>query len=363
MGTIVTRPRKDGKPSYLAQIAKRQDGHTVRENRTFRDHKTARAWIRQREAELDNPKIFRAATGPTRTLGDAIGRYTEEYGGEIGRTKFACLAAIQRHVIASMACVDVGSEHIIAFARSISTVTGLPNPGPSTVNNYLSHLSSVFAIAKKAWGYPLDPEAMSDAVFVLRKQEAIAKSSKRDRRPTLTEMDSLLIHFEERQQRAPHSAPMVDIVLFALFSSRRMEEITRLRWTDYEAATDKHPARVLVRDMKNPGVKRGNDVWCELPPEAQAVLARQPKGGDTIFPYTTDAIGAAFTRACKLLGIEDLHFHDLRHEGVSRLFEMGWNIPHVALVSGHRSWASLQRYSHIRERDDKFAGWKWRPAK
>jgi integrase len=48
-----------------------------------------------------------------------------------------------------------------------------------------------------------------------------------------------------------------------------------------------------------------------------------PKVGDRVFPYTTDAICAAFTRACRVLGIEDLHFHDLRHEGVSRLFEIG----------------------------------------
>ena len=94
-----------------------------------------------------------------------------------------------------MACGDVGSEDIVSFARTISTVTGLANPGPSTVNNYLSHLASVFAVAKKAWGYPLDPEAMSDALFVLRKQKAIAKWNKRDRRPTLDELDRLLAFF------------------------------------------------------------------------------------------------------------------------------------------------------------------------
>jgi integrase len=54
-----------------------------------------------------------------------------------------------------------------------------------------------------------------------------------------------------------------------------------------------------------------------------------------------------------------LHFHDLRHEGISRLFEMGRSIPQVAAVSGHRSWQSLQRYSHIRQTGDKYAGWKW----
>jgi integrase len=362
MGTIISRKRKDGKPSYLAQIAKRKDGETFRENRTFHDHKTAKAWIRQREAELDNPRAFKAATAPTRTLGDAIARYVAEYGGDIGRTKIACLRTIERHPIAAMGCGDIGSEDIAAFARSIGTVTGLASPGPSTINNYLSHLSSVFAIARKAWGYPLNPEALSDALFVLRKQRAIAKANKRERRPSLAELDTILSHFDERQKRAPNSAPMVDIVLFATFSTRRMEEITRIRWADYEPATSGHPARVLVRDMKHPGAKVGNDVWCELPPEAAAVIARQPRGsGEFVFPYTTDAIGAAFTRACNILGIEDLRFHDLRHEGVSRLFEAGWNIPHVSLVSGHRSWASLQRYGHIRQRDDKFAGWGWRP--
>lgn len=365
MGTIVTRTRSDGKPSYLCQIARKSDGKTVRENRTFRDHKAAKAWLRQREAELDNPKAFKAATQEVKTLGDAIGRYLDEYGGEIGKTKAACLAAIQRHSIAAMACGDIGSEDIVSFARTINTVTGLANPGPSTINNYLSHLASIFAIAKKAWGYPLDSEAMSDAMFVLRKQRAIAKSDKRERRPTLDELNRLLDFFQERSERAPHSAPMVEIVLFATFSTRRMEEITRIRWADFEKATGNHGARVLVRDMKNPGAKRGNDVWCELPSEAAAVFeTMRPKTGtgDCIFPYTTEAIGAAFTRACKLLAIEDLHFHDLRHEGVSRLFEAGWNIPHVALVSGHRSWASLQRYAQLRQRDDKFAGWKWRPA-
>ncbi len=361
MGTIITRKRKDGNPSYLCQIAIKRGDTTVRENRSFRDHKTAKAWIRQREAELDNPKAFKVATQGAKTLDDAITRYVGEYGGEIGKTKAACLTAIQRHSIAAMACADVTSEDIVTFARTIGTVTGLNNPGPSTVNNYLSHLASVFAVAKKAWGWPLDQESMSDALFVLRKQRAISKSGKRDRRPTLDELSRLLAFFEERSERAPRSAPMVDIILFATFSTRRMEEITRIRWADLEAATASHPARILVRDMKNPGAKRGNDTLCELTPEAAAVVKRQPKSGDCIFPYTTDAIGAAFTRACKLLGIQDLHFHDLRHEGISWLFEMGWNIPHVALVSGHRSWASLQRYGHIRQRDDKFADWDWRP--
>ena len=80
-----------------------------------------------------------------------------------------------------------------------------------------------------------------------------------------------------------------------------------------------------------------------------------------IFPFGTDAISAAFTCACRLLDIADLHFHDLRHEGVSRLFEMGRTIPLAASVSGHKSWSSLQRYAHLREKGDKLANWPWLP--
>lgn len=109
--------------------------------------------------------------------------------------------------------------------------------------------------------------------------------------------------------------------------------------------------------MKYPGQKKGNNVWCVLPPEAEAVIASMPRTSPEIFPVSADAISAAFTRACKLLGIEDLHFHDLRHEGASRLFEMGWTIPQVATVTGHRSWQSLQIYSHLRATGDPLANW------
>jgi integrase len=58
-----------------------------------------------------------------------------------------------------------------------------------------------------------------------------------------------------------------------------------------------------------------------------------------------------------VLEIRDLHFHDLRHDGISRLFELGEKIPAVAAVSGRRSWNSLKRYTHLRRSGDKYAGW------
>jgi integrase len=114
--------------------------------------------------------------------------------------------------------------------------------------------------------------------------------------------------------------------------------------------------------MKNPGEKIGNNVWCYLPPEALQIILSMPKRFEEIFPYSGDAIGTNFTRACQFLEIIDLHLHDLRHDGVSRLFEIGRNIPQVAAVSGHRSWSSLKRYTHLRQTGDKYAGWKWLSA-
>lgn len=89
------------------------------------------------------------------------------------------------------------------------------------------------------------------------------------------------------------------------------------------------------------------------------ILSEMPKVAAQIFPYSTDAISASFTRACKRLGIDDLRFHDLRHDGISRLFELGLTIPRVASNSGHRSWTSLKRYTHLRQTGDKYDDWKW----
>jgi hypothetical protein len=41
-----------------------------------------------------------------------------------------------------------------------------------------------------------------------------------------------------------------------------------------------------------------------------------------------------------------LHFHALRHEGRSRLFEAVFTIEQVALVTGHKDWKILRRHTH-----------------
>lgn len=353
MGTIVERPRADGSTAYLARVRIKKGGKVVFERfETFDRRKAASAWINKLEKELKAPGGVEAVTArdKARTLGDAIDVYVNDIGDRMGKTKAQVLRSLKEYSIAEKPCEEITSADIYDLASELGR-----DKEPQTVGNYLSHLSAVFTIARPAWGIPLDPEAMRDAKLVAKKMGKVAKSGQRERRPTMEELDRLLTHFEERKRRVPQMLPMTKVVVFALFSTRRLEEITRIRWADLE---EQH-SRILVRDMKNPGEKIGNHVWCDLPAPALQTILSTPKVKEEIFPYSTDAIGKNFTTACKLLGIHDLHFHDLRHEGVTRLFEMGLTIPHVAAVSGHRSWASLKRYSHIRGTGDRYDGWAW----
>lgn len=346
MGSITKRQRLNGGMAYLARVRLKHKGKIVhRENRTFETHKRAVAWLKERETELARPGELERLARPPATLGDAIERYTEEARSKIGRTKEQVLNAILAHPIAGKQCETIKSDDLVSFAKDLSA-----DRQPQTVANYMSHLGAVFAIARPAWNYPLDRQAMEDAAKVARRLGYTSKSRERERRPTLDELDKLLTHFETKP-----GMPMHRITAFALFSTRRLEEITRLRWDDLDEAH----SRILVRDLKHPGQKIGNHVWCDLPAPALAIIKAMPDVADEIFPFNHRSISAAFTRATQFLGIQDLHLHDMRHDGISRLFEMGMNIPHVAAVSGHRTWASLKRYTHLKQTGDKYQDWPW----
>lgn len=105
--------------------------------------------------------------------------------------------------------------------------------------------------------------------------------------------------------------------------------------------------------MKHPKKKKGNHKHFRVLSEAWVIIEAQPKTDAQIFPYNPKSIGSMFTQAVKFLGIEDLHFHDLRHEATSRLFEKGYSITEVAQFTLHESWATLKRYTHLKPQDVK----------
>ncbi len=117
-----------------------------------------------------------------------------------------------------------------------------------------------------------------------------------------------------------------------------------------------------VHDLKNPNGSKGNhktfDVLepCKTMIErliGHEVRSRMLKLGhneNLLLPLNPKSLGKEFREACNMLGIEDLHFHDLRHEGCTRLTEQSFTIPEIQKVSLHDSWSSLQRYVFVKAR-------------
>ena len=347
MGTITARHRQDGTTGYTATIRIKRDGVLVHsETQTFNVRATARAWLKRREAELVNPGALGRSGDPT--LAQVIEVYQRELSRPAAKTKAQVLRSISATPLGALRCTAIDSPALVRWAMSIGGQ-------PQTRGNYIAHLSSVFSVARSAWGYPLDEQAMRDARTVLKKMGSVTRSASRTRRPTVGELQQLLAHYAMAETKRTDAMPMRRLIMFALFSTRRLDEITRLRWADL----DRQASDIVVRDMKNPGEKIGNHVRCLLPPEALAIIDLQPQTGPLIWPHNGKSMSSSFTRTCQVLGIVDLHFHDLRHEGISRLFEMGWAIPRVATVSGHRTWQSLQRYTQYRAAGDKLGAWDW----
>ncbi|NUY33252.1 site-specific integrase [Paraburkholderia sp. JPY303] len=345
MGTITQRTTNRG-TVYTAQIRLKRGGKIVHsESKTFERKTIAQRWMTAREAGLQKPGALN--DGPDPTFSTVIRKYLDESVGKMGKTKRRVLEAAADAEVGKLKCSEVTSVRLVEW------VNAMRDCGPATRRTYVSHLSPVFKVAQAAWGFPLVKQQIEDAMIVLKKLGTTAKSEERTRRPTLDELDKLLTYFKEVRERNPESVPMVDLIVFSIFSGRRQGETCRMLWSEIESG------RVLVRQMKDPDKKATNNVYCDLTPEAQRVIEAQPKGSDRVFPYSAPSVSTIFHRACRFLKIEDLTFHDMRHEAASRLFEMGWTIPHVAAVTGHKTWESLQRYSHVRQTGDKYASWKW----
>lgn len=339
MATIIARKRKSG-TVYQARIRINKGGVVYQESETFERKALAKEWAARRETELRVPGVLEKLTHKGITIKQVLEWYKEDYDGATkwGRSKLSHINFLIGHSFADTDALALTPREVLAHLRSRRKTASA-----STVNNDVIWLTNAFRSARIDRGVPVASQALEDAAFLARKERLIGKPKERNRRPTLEELGQIVAHFR-RQRR--NKLPIVDIIGFAIFSTRRQEEICTLKRSDMENGG------VWVRNMKHPREKR--DTFVFLPDKAKEIADRQPEG-NVIFPYNSKSVSSAFTRACQVLGIEDLHFHDLRHEGISHLFEMGKAIPEVAMVSGHQSWASLKRYSHIKAMGDKYA--------
>lgn len=235
MGTITERKLRHGSKRYLAQVGTKQGGkYPYRENRTFGHKRDAKLWVGEREAVIARPGFLERVQPTDPTLSFVIDEYLAVTQKVPGRTKAQVLSSIKTYPLASLKCSEVNSQAICNFVDQLSV-----GRAPQTVENYLMHLSGIFRLARPKWGYPLDMQALRDARIVARDLNQTGKSIGRTRRPTIEEMDKLIAYFLESAVGHPDSIPMAPILVFALFSTRRQEEIASIRWCDFEQAPRK----------------------------------------------------------------------------------------------------------------------------
>ncbi len=97
---------------------------------------------------------------------------------------------------------------------------------------------------------------------------------------------------------------------------------------------------------------RGTRRDVPLSSRAIATLQALPRSLDgRVFPIAAETVKKAYHTAVERAEIDDLRFHDLRHEATSRFFERGLDMMEVAAITGHKTLAMLKRYTHVRAAD------------
>lgn len=346
MPTIVARKRKDGSTGYTARVRIKRDGNVVhQETETFDRKPLALAWASKREAELSEPGALDRVLNPM-TFGDLLTRCIEhlEAVEPIGRSKRSTLRVLTQSPIGNVSIHALTAPVIIEHCRQRK----LAGISTTTINGDLVHIRTACKTGRAMFGLDIDLHVVEDATEQLKSLGWISASRRRTRRPTTDELTRLRAYFVDRSARRNNALPMADIMDFAIASCRRQEEITKLRW-DTLRDSDR---TAIISDLKHPRHKTGNDRRFKLLDTAWDIVQRQPHTESPfIFPFASTAIGSAFTSACRTLEIPDLHFHDLRHHGVSKMFEEGYSIQEVQMISLHDSWTTLQRYTHLQPGD------------
>ncbi len=338
-------PGENGKLSYRVQIRKSVSGTSISFTKTFSKLAMARKWKKRKLAEIEIDGVETVARNGD-TVADVIAARLATHKN-LGRSAKQQLGWVKKSEFGKKKLADLSLECLTDLADEMLA----EERQPQTVAGYLTILvNTLYWASRRDFSVPI--AAMREAMEHMWEDEILARSEERDRRPSIDELNRILNAVADNKRQ---KLPLIKIIVFAIFSCRRLGEICRLRWEDLRVDNKK----ILVRDMKHPKKKKGNDVWCDLTDEALAIILTMPRDGEFIFPYNATSVGPAWRRHRDRLKIKGLRFHDLRHEGITRLFEMGKPAAFVAKHSGHKNGGCLFRYEHVDQEGDRFAGWSW----
>lgn len=233
------------------------------------------------------------------------------------------LTALLAHPICAKRLSELRTDDFTAYRDQ-----RLKDIKPVSLKRQLAPIHHLFEMARDVWGLPIRENPL-DTLHVK------APDQRRERRLRPGELDKVI--GAAASCRNPLIRP---IVLFALATGMRRGEILAIRQKDID---------LVGRALLIPETKNGHSRTISLTREAIALLhncIREGQGQDRVFPVTANAFRLAWERVKRRAGVDDLRFHDLRHEAISRFFEMGLTTPEVALISGHRDMRMLFRYAH-----------------
>lgn len=326
MGTIINRNGR-----WRAEV--RRKGHPNRV-KTFGTKAQAQAFVRRIEGEIEAGGML-PQLGAT-TVGEVIKAYRElrERGRPIKdtSTEHYTLKTLQRG-LGDKRLATITPDDMVDFAN----MRREEGAGPYTINMDVSKLGTVLRYGGAALKIA-PPDVVGAARPLLTHLRLIGGGGKRERRPTEDELRRILDRLREHR-----GAVYAEATAFAAITAMRQGEVCAVVHGDLNAET-----RCVPVWRKHP---RKGKVLEQVPilGEAWAIWQRQPQTDDgRLFPIRSSTLSKYFTETCRHLGIPDLHFHDLRHEGTSALFEQGYTIEQVALVTGHKDWRNLKRYTNLR---------------
>jgi integrase len=320
MATIIRR----GERQWQARVRRK----SIRAGATFETKVHAVAWARRIEAEIDAGRFqFGRVEAERITLHDALDRYLADIvPTKKGiRQNAGIVRAWQRTPLARNSLATIRSADIAAWRDA-----KLKDVGPQTVLHHLHVLSHLFRIAAADWGL----ETLANPVAKIKKPPT---PRGRERRLRDDEEQKLLDACD-----LSASGWLGPLVRLALATAMRQGELVSLTWPQVRLGE----RTILLTDTKN-----GETRTVPLSTTAiQVVCSISPINADKVFAIQTGrAISQAFAKACKHVGIVDLHFHDLRHEATSRLFEnTDLRDVEIASITGHKTMEMLKRYAHLR---------------
>ncbi len=313
--------RKRGDKQWEARIRRKGYPNCAK---TFDTKAEAEAWAREIESEMFRGVFVPRKDAERTTLNELLQRYLDDHVPTLADPKREGnrILALQQRSLALRIVATIRGQDIANFIRERQA----EGVGGNTIRLDLAALSRIFNLARSDWGM----ESLSNPVERVSKPK-VPKG--RTRRLEPGELELLL-------DVAP---PAFKLVLrFAVESAMRREEIASIR--------EKH-VNLEKKCVYLPKTKNSDERTVPLSPEAILVLneALSLNQGVRVFGMSADAITQAMEQARKLAGIEGLHFHDLRHEATSRLFEdTDLDIMEIRAITGHRSLQMLARYSHLR---------------